>query len=115
MPLRGASFRDWARVLVTSSLLFLTGCGTVRVAGVLNASNVSVVSGTVSFVQVTVLIDGKGTSTDVTVVTLLMPLARNTFTFCGNQASQFAMNTSVQISFTSAGESCADLVAVLQQ
>ena len=114
MPLRYGNFRDSARLLLISSLLFVVGCGSVRIAGVLNSSNVSVVSGTVSFVQFTVIFDSKGTLTEVTIVTLLMPVGTNTFTFCGNQVSQFTMNSSVQISFTPAGQACSNLIAVVQ-
>ena len=49
----------------------------------------SVATGTVSFVQFTAIFAGNGTLVNVTVVTLAVPPVANTFTFCGNQISQF--------------------------
>ena len=57
------------------------------------------------------LIDSNGTLINVTIVTLLVPPTTSTFTFCGNQTSQFTMNSAVQVSFNP-GQSCSDLVAV---
>jgi hypothetical protein len=92
--------------------LLLIGCGTIRVSGALNSTNVSVVNGTVSFVQFTAIIGNNGSLVNVTVVTLFVPPGNNTFTFCGNQTSQFAMNSSVQVSFTPS-QPCSGLVAVV--
>jgi hypothetical protein len=99
-------------VLLSIFSLLLIGCGTIRVSGALNSSNVSVVSGTVSFVQFTAILDNNGSLINVTVVTLFVPPGNNSFTFCGNQTSQFAMDNSVQVSFTS-GQPCSGLVAVV--
>ena len=112
MRVRYRNFRLPARLLLLPVLLLLTGCGTFRVSGALNASNTSISTGTVSFVQFTAIFDSKGTLINVTVVTLLAPPTTNTFTFCGNQASQFTMSSAVQVSFTP-GQSCSNLVAVV--
>ena len=105
-------FGNPARLLLLSLLLVLTGCGTFRVAGALNVSNTSVSTGTVSFVHFTAIFGSSGTLINVTVVTLVTPPAMNTLTFCGNQSSQFTMNSAVQVSFTP-GQSCSNLVAVV--
>jgi len=99
-------------LLLLPFLLLLAGCGTIRVSGALNQSNTSVSTGTVSFVHFTAIFDSKGTLINVTIVTLVATPAMNTFTFCGNQASQFTMNSAVQVSFTQ-GQSCSDLISVM--
>jgi len=104
-------FSNPARLLLLSLLLVLTGCGTFRVSGALNV-NTSTSTGTVSFVHFTAIFDSSGTLINVTVVTLVTPPAMNTLTFCGNQSSQFTMNSSVQVSFTP-GQTCSNLVAVV--
>jgi hypothetical protein len=109
---RCSNVRRPARLLLLPLLLLLTGCGTIRVSGALNASNISVSSGTVSFVHFTAIFDSKGTLINVTIVTLAAPPTMNTLTFCGNQTSQFAMNSGVQVSFTG-GQSCSDLISVV--
>ena len=108
-----SQFRDCVRLMLLGLSLLLMGCGSIRISGALNSANVSVVSGTVSIVQFTAIFNNKDTLIDVTVVTLLVPVGTNTFTFCGNQVSQFSMNSSVQVSFTPSTQACADLVAVV--
>jgi hypothetical protein len=105
------------RSLALAVLLFilslpLVGCGTIRVSGALNSSDVSIVDGTVSFVQFTAIMNNNGSLINVTVVTLFVPPGNNTLTFCGNQTSQFAMDSSVQVSFTPS-QPCSGLVAVV--
>ena len=109
---RFSNLRRPERLLLVAVLLLLTGCGTFRVAGAINFSNTSVSTGTVSFVHFTAIFDSSGTLINVTVVTLAEPPVTNTFTFCGNQSSQFTMNSAVQVSFTP-GQSCSNLVAVV--
>lgn len=111
MRLRYRIFRGQARLLLLPILLSLIGCGTIRVSGALNASNTSVTTGTVSFIHFTAIFDNNSTLINVTIVTLLVPPTTNTLTFCGNQTSQFTMNSAVQVSFNP-GQSCSDLVAV---
>ena len=104
--------RRLERLSLLALLLLLVGCGTIRVSGALNALNTSTSTGTVSFVHFTAIFDSNGTLINVTIVTLAVPSAMSTFTFCGNQASQFTVNSPVQVSFTP-GQSCSNLVAVV--
>ena len=95
-------------------LALVVGCGSsFRVSGALNVRNVSVVNGTVSFVQFTAIFNNSGTLVNVTSVTLTAPAVTNTFLFCGNQTSQFAMNSTVQVSFTQETPVCSNLVSVV--
>ena len=105
------NIRRAARLLLIPMLFLLTGCGTVRVAGAFIPSAPSVSIGTVSFIHLTAIFGDNGTLINVTVVTLVAPPAANTFTFCGNQSSQFTMNSTVQVSFMAA-QGCSNLVAV---
>jgi len=111
MRLRSCNFRHSARLLILPLLLILVGCGTIHISGAINPSTMSVSTGTVSFIHFTAIFDSNGTLINVTIVTLVAPPA-TTFTFCGNQSSQFAMNTGVQVSFTP-GQSCSNLVSVV--
>ena len=93
-------------------LLLLTGCGTVHVSGAINPSSMSVVNGTVSFVQFTAIFDNNSSLINVTIVTLFVTPGSQTFTFCDNQASQFTMSSPVQVSFIP-NQPCSKLVAVV--
>jgi hypothetical protein len=111
MRMRFRHFHCPARLFLVALLLLLNGCGTVRVAGIFTSSEPSVSIGTVSFIHLTAIFGDNGTLINVTVVTLVTPRTMNTFTFCGNQSSQFTMNSTVQVSFTPA-HSCSTLVAI---
>ena len=111
MRLFFSNCRRAPRLLLLALLLLLTGCGTVVVSGAFVPTNTSVSAGTDSFIHFTAIFDNSGAMINVTFVTLLAPPATNTFTFCGNQSSQFTMNSTVQVSF-SPGQSCSNLVAV---
>jgi hypothetical protein len=111
MRLRCSIFRGLTSLLLASLFLLLTGCGSIRISGALNTSNVQIVTGTISAVQLTVIFGDKGTLIDVTIVTLLMPPGTNVLTFCGNQASRFTMSSAVQVSFTTT-QACSNLLAV---
>jgi hypothetical protein len=101
------------RILLLFVLLSaLTGCGAVRISGAINQSSVSVVNGTVSFVQFTAIFDSNNSLINVTIVSLFVPPSSQTFTFCNNQVSQFTMNSPVQVSFISR-QPCSSLVAVV--
>jgi len=114
MRVRCSNCRDLAQLLLLTFSLLLVGCGNIRVSGALNTSNVSVAAGTVSFVHFTEIFDSTGTLINVTVVTLAVPPATNTFTFCGNQTSQFTMSSSVQVSFSPATtQACSTLISVV--
>lgn len=115
MRLGWNSFRRLAQLFLVSLLWLAMGCGsTFRVSGALNVPNMSVASGTVSFVQFTAILDSSGAMVNVTIVTLATPPASNILTFCGNQASQFTMNTAVKVSFTTGASPCSNLVSVVK-
>ena len=111
MRLLFSNCRRAPRLLLLALLLLLTGCGTVVVSGAFIPTNTSVSAGTVSFIHFTAIFGDNGTLINVTVVTLATPPTTSTLTFCGNQLSQFTMNSTVQVSFL-AGPSCSNLVAV---
>ena len=114
MRLGWNSLRRMAQLFLVSLILFVVGCdSTFRVSGALNPVNMSVVSGTVSFVQFTALLSSSGTMVNVTIVTLATPTVSNTLTLCGNQTSQFTMNTAVQVSFSMESSACSNLVSVV--
>jgi hypothetical protein len=91
-------------------LLLLPGCGNVFVSGFTNFGAQSV-SGFVSIVQVTVVINGNNVSTQVTIVTFLNNFTNSTVSFCGDQHTQFPVNDFVQASFMP-GQPCASLLNV---
>ncbi len=88
------------RAGVAVLLVMLAGCGggTFFVGGNFNPGTTTFVSGTVSFVQLTV-VNG---DVNVTIVSLVQKATTNAVTLCGNQASLFAMNSAVQVTFTPA-------------
>lgn len=110
--------------LVVLACLILAGCGgTVTVQGAINSgvpatkggtTTTTSASGTVSIVHLSSTSDSQGSSTQVTVVTLVQQGGAQTITFCGSQVSQFPMNTFVSASFV-AGNSCNTLVSVTKQ
>ena len=57
------------------------------------------VSGFVTFVQFTAILNGSGTLVNVTVVTLQQTGLPQTFTFCGSQTSMFPLNQNMQREF----------------
>lgn len=95
-------------VLLVSQML---ACGSFSVAGAFLPSDVSVVTGTVSFVSFSVVSNANGEFYNVTVVTLLAPLGTNTVTLCGDQRLNFVMGTAVRLSYTAA-QGCSNLVKV---
>jgi len=94
-----------------SLVLLLPACGNVFVRANWNGGN-QTVSGVVSVVQLTVVIDGNNVSTQVTVVTLLDNLGASNFIFCGDQLTQFPPNRFAQATFTP-GQPCSTLLAVV--
>ena len=72
--------RTFRLASLLSLVLLLSGCGNVFVRANWNVGN-QTVSGVVSVVQLTVVIDGNNVSTQVTVVTLLDNLGASNFTF----------------------------------
>jgi len=94
-----------------SLVLLSTSCGNVFISGSLGGGN-QTVSGTVSIVQLTVIVDGNNVSTQVTIVTLLHSLGASNFTFCGDQRVQFPPNRFAQATFTP-GPTCSTLLHVV--
>jgi hypothetical protein len=116
MRLEWNGFRRLIQLFLASLLLLVAGCGTsFRISGALNVPAISVVAGTVSFVQFTAIFDSSGTLVNVTIVTLATTPAPSTLTFCGNQTSQFTMTRSVQVSFNSGTSVCSNLVSVVNR
>jgi hypothetical protein len=72
--------RTFRLASLLSLVLLLSGCGNVFVRANWIGGN-QTVSGVVSVVQLTVVIDGNNVSTQVTVVTLLDNLGASNFTF----------------------------------
>jgi hypothetical protein len=97
--------------LLLSLLLTLSGCGNIFIRGALPASSSSV-SGTVSFVQLSAVITGNGTTVQVTFVTLLQAGASSTLGFCGDQRSQFPIQQPVRATFHP-GTPCASVVTIV--
>ena len=109
-------FRRLTQLLLASVLLLVAGCGSsFRISGALNVPAMSVVSGTVSFVQFTTIFDSSGTLVNVTIVTLATTPAPTILTFCGNQTSQFTITRPVQVSFNSGTSVCSNLVSVVNR
>lgn len=108
MRLREHLLACTALIMLLSQLL---ACGGIHVGAISNPSNVSVASGTVSVVHLTVVSNSNGTFVNVTAVTLLMPLGTNSLMLCGDQRSQFPTNSTVQVSYTP-GQDCSNLVKV---
>ncbi len=103
--------RTFRLASLLSLALLLSGCGNVFVRANWNGGN-QTVSGVVSVVQLTVVIDGNNVSTQVTVVTLLDNMGASNFSFCGDQRTQFPPNRFAQATFTP-GQPCSTLLAVV--
>ena len=103
--------RTFGLASLLSLVLLLSGCGNVFVRANWNGGN-QTVSGVVSIVQLTVVIDGNHVATQVTVVTLLDNLGASSFSFCGDQRSQFPPDRFAQATFTP-GQPCSTLVRVV--
>ncbi len=92
-------------------VLLLSSCGNVFVRANWNSGN-QTVSGVVSIVQLTVVIDSNNVATQVTVVTLLDNLEASNFTFCGDQSMRFPPDRFAQATFTP-GQPCSTLLSVI--
>ncbi|MFY9558924.1 MAG: hypothetical protein WAQ52_01700 [Terriglobales bacterium] len=103
--------RTFGLACLLSLVLLSSGCGNVFVRANWNGGN-QTVSGVVSLVQLTVVIDNHNVSTQVTVVTLLDNLGASNFSFCGDQRSQFPVDRFAQATFAP-GQPCSTLLAVV--
>ena len=93
-------------------LVVLIGCGGVTFQANSSPGNAVTVSGLVTFVQLTAILDGSGTLVNVTVVTLQQAGVPQTFTFCGSQSSMFSLNQNMRVSFVPAA-TCGNIVVVI--
>lgn len=103
--------RSLGLAILLFALLLLPGCGNVFIRANWNGNN-QTVSGIVSVVQLTVVIDGNNVSTQVTVVTLLDNMGASSFSFCGDQRFQFPPDRFAQATFTP-GQTCSTLLSVI--
>ena len=93
-------------------LIVLIGCGGATFQANSSPGSAVTVSGLVSFVQFTAILDGSGALVNVTVVTLQLTGVPQTFTFCGSQSSMFPLNQNMRVSFVPAA-TCGNIVAVI--
>lgn len=92
--------------LLLGAALLLTGCGGIVAVGF--HSDMQAVSGTVTSVHVS----ASDAGSFITLVTLQSDGFPNQFAFCGDNAAQFPMNTSVTIRFNP-GQDCNQIVVVI--
>ncbi len=98
-------------ILVLASLCFnVAACGNVFVRGALLTN--SSISGSVSIVELSSVMDGSGGSVQVTFVTFLQEGTSSSMSFCGNQTSLFPLNQTVRAQFNPGG-SCATIITVV--
>jgi hypothetical protein len=90
-------------------LVSLCGCGSKFF--VRGAINTATISGTVSMVQLTTIIED-GTSVTVTLVTFLQSGTGRNMNFCGDQQSLFPLDQFVKASFTTTPP-CASIVQIV--
>ncbi len=95
-----------AFILFLSLALSMTGCNGMTAIGF--NSDLRAVSGTVSFVHVSISSEGSF----ITFVTLQSNGFPNQLAFCGDNATQFPMNTSVTVKFNP-GQNCNQIVVVI--
>ena len=100
-------------VVVVGLAILLSGCGggTFLFTTGPEGTSFIVVSGTCTSVQ-TISVVGNGGLILVTSVTLFSDGLSRTFSFCGNSAGQFPVNSFLTISFTN-GPSCATPASVV--
>jgi hypothetical protein len=94
--------------LVLACLLTSVSCGDIFVRGAINPGTQSA-TGTVSIVQFSA---GTGTGVSITIITLAGNGMASTFSFCGDQRTQFPVDRQVQVSFMP-GTPCASVVALV--
>ena len=102
------------RLLLISVVLglavFATSCGNVFVRGAIQTG--SSITGSISIVQLSSVMDGSGSSVQVTFVTFLENGSASSMKFCGNQAGLFPLNQTVQARFNP-GNTCASIITVV--
>ena len=103
--------RTFGLACLLALLLLIPACGNVFVSGFTNFGS-QTVSGFVSVVQFTIVVNGNNVSTQITAVTFTSNFASSTVSFCGDQRSQFPVNDFAQATFMP-GQPCADLLTVV--
>ena len=103
--------RTFGLASLLSLVLLVSGCGNVFVRANWNGGS-QTVTGVVSAVKFTVVIDGDNVATQVTIVTLLDNMGASNFTFCGDQRTQFPPDRFAEATFTP-GQPCATLLRVV--
>lgn len=98
-------------LLICSLSILSSGCGNVFISGAINPG-FSTISGTVSFIQVTSVIGGNGSTIQVTFVTFFQSGTSSTVGFCGDQSAQFPMNQTVRTDFNP-GPSCSTIIVIV--
>ena len=98
--------------LVACLTTTFTACGNVFVRGALPGGPSTVISGSVSVVQLSAAIGENGTTVQITLVTLVQSGTSSTIGFCGDQRSHFPMQQTVRAEFNP-GRTCASIVTIL--
>jgi hypothetical protein len=88
-------------------LTLSSGCGAVFIGGAIQTSTVS---GTISLVRITAVVDG-GANVTVTFVTFLQVGDATTIGFCGDHRTQFPVNQFVRANFTP-GQPCSSIIVI---
>lgn len=98
-------------ILLLASLCFnAVGCGNVFVRGAIQTG--SSITGNISIVQLSSVMNGSGSTVQVTFVTFLQEGTSSSMSFCGNQTSLFPLNQTVRAQFNPGG-SCATIETVV--
>ena len=95
-------------LLVVACLLTSVSCGDIFVRGAINTGSQSA-SGMVSIVQFSA---ASGSGVSITIITLAGDGMASTFSFCGDQRTQFPIDSQVRVSFMP-GTPCASVVTVV--
>ena len=92
-------------VALSLSMAVLAGCGGLAVSFVSNQLPPGSATGTVVALSLTSGTDRFGTPVTITALTLINAGVSTTLNFCGNQESQFTINSVVRVNFTT-GSPC---------
>jgi len=96
-------------VLIAWLLLVSTSCGNVFFRGAIQTG--STITGSVSIVQLSSVVNGTGT-VQVTFVTFLQNGPSSTLGFCGDQTGLFPLSQTVRANFNP-GQPCATIITVV--
>jgi hypothetical protein len=102
--------KSFLSCLMLCLVLTLPGCGNIFIRGALPAGS-SMVSGSVTVVQLSTVIGENGKTVEITVVTFLHSGVSSTVGFCGDQRDQFPMDQVVRADFNP-GNPCASIVTI---